>query len=337
MANLFPRAAAPSRNAAFTPDFTGMSWLPNFFIAGAPKAGTTSLYHYLDQHPDIFMSAIKEPHYFAAEIRPDNLDAEVGQEVASDAPGLRAFLDGSMTPKRFGGTVTEWSDYLRLFANSRGETALGEASVCYLWSPSAPSAIAARIPGAKIIVMLRDPVERAFAQYLHGATHGAIRWSFREHIERGLRHTSGPLCLYRPFLEFGMYAGQIRRYLEAFGANLWIGFYEDFRDRPREVLREVCRFLGVSDAFVPDMGQRYPENEPPRAAVIGWMKARGVWQAAANVTPAPLRPYIRRALVRRPGAARLDPRDRTYLRDYYREDVRDLAGLTGRDLDAWLR
>src|SRR5256885_834533 len=111
-----------------------MSRLPTFFIVGAPKAGTTSLYHYLDQHPQIYMSAIQEPNYFALEIRPENCDPGLRGDLERDNAGLREFLAGPRLEKRFGGIVTDWDDYLRLFANA-GETVteLGEASVCYLW------------------------------------------------------------------------------------------------------------------------------------------------------------------------------------------------------------
>src|SRR3954447_2840371 len=129
-----------------------MARLPNFFIVGAPKAGTTSLYHYLDQHPQIYMSAIKEPHFFASEVRKDNFDAGLRRGIADQTRGLPEFLAGPMSHKRFAGIVTDWEDYVRLFANAGKEPALGEASVCYLWSPTAPEHIASRVPNAKILV-----------------------------------------------------------------------------------------------------------------------------------------------------------------------------------------
>src|SRR5690349_7816414 len=131
-----------------------MSRLPNFFIVGAPKAGTTSLYHYLDQHPQIYMSAIKEPNFFSSEIRAENCDPDLRRALLRDGEAVREFLSGPMREKRFGGIVTTWDDYVRLFANAAKESALGEASVCYLWSPTAAAGIAERMPGAKIIVML---------------------------------------------------------------------------------------------------------------------------------------------------------------------------------------
>ncbi|MFM2123943.1 MAG: hypothetical protein RL328_394, partial [Acidobacteriota bacterium] len=189
-----------------------MSRLPNFFIAGAPKTGTTSLYHYLDQHPQVYMSTIKEPHYFASEIRESNIAPHRRRAIAQEGSDARSFLAGSMDHKRFGGIVDSWPAYLRLFENATRQTAIGEASVCYLWSPSAAANIAASIPHAKIIILLRDPADRAFAQYLHGRSHGAILGSFRQHIDECLAHRSTQLSEHHPFLEFGLYAEQIRRY-----------------------------------------------------------------------------------------------------------------------------
>jgi len=314
-----------------------MSRLPNFFIAGAPKAGTTSLYYYLDQHPEVYMSAIKEPNFFALEIRAENFDTQRRRNIAREARGLRKFLAGPMRRKRLSGIVTDWDDYLRLFANADYQTALGEASVCYLWSPTAPQRIAARIPDARILVMLRDPAERAFSQYLHGLGNGNIRWSFREHIQRSLRQGSGPFSVHYPFLEFGLYAEQVGRYLERFGRNVWIGFHEDFRERPLAVYRDICRFLGVAEAFSPAMDRRHLEAQPPRLAATGWLKRAGVWEAAARVTPPGLRPLLRRALIHRPGAVRMDPADRNYLVEFYHDDIRKVAKLVGRNLDGWLR
>jgi len=314
-----------------------MSRLPNFFIIGVPKAGTTSLYYYLDQHPQVYMSAIKEPHFFAAEIREENCDPQLRRRIADDARSLREFLSGPMREKRFGGIVADWEDYLRLFANANNETALGEASVCYLWSPTAPERIAESIPGAKIVVMLRDPAERAFSQYLHGVGNGAIRWSFREHIQRNLRDRSGLFCVHHPFLELGFYSEQLDRYLRRFGRNVWVGFYEDFKNRPLEVYQDICRFLGVSHEFSPDMDRRNLEAQAPRVNLVGWLKRSGLWQAAARVTPPGFRPLVRRALIRKPGTTRMDPADRRYLREFYHDDVRKLASLLNRNLDGWLR
>src|SRR6266480_2280597 len=96
--------------------------LPNFFIVGTGKAGTTSLYHYLQQHPQIYMSPIKEPCYFASEIRRENLTSTHLQHIRWMSRKLQ---------DPFGWLVSEWNDYVRLFQDVHEETAIGEASVAY--------------------------------------------------------------------------------------------------------------------------------------------------------------------------------------------------------------
>lgn len=313
-----------------------MSRLPSFFLAGAPKAGTTSLYGYLAQHPQIYMSPIKEPNFFAVEIRAENFDRDSRRSLRRQEAELVEFLSGPMREKRFGGIIANWEDYLRLFANACDETALGEASVCYLWSPTAPARIAGKIPGAKILVMLRNPADRAFSQYLHGVTNGAIRWSFREHIQRNLRYSSGVFSVDYPFLEFGLYSDQVIRYRERFGANVWIGFYEDFADRPAATLESICRFLEVSPEWTADMSGRQMEAQVPRTAAARWLKRVGLWQAAAKAVPRRGRPLFRRALLYPPGRIQMKSEDRDYLAGFYREDIRRLASLLDRDLSHWI-
>src|SRR5919108_5774969 len=107
---------------------------PNLFIVGAAKAGTTSLYHYLAQHPDVYMAPMKEPHFFS-QIRPD--------------PKLEAFFPH----------VDNEAKYLALFAAAGDEKVRGEASTSYLWHPDVADAIRSKRPDAKIVAMLRDPLE----------------------------------------------------------------------------------------------------------------------------------------------------------------------------------
>ena len=145
--------------------------------------------------------------------------------------------------------------------------------MCYLWSQSAPIRIAHKVPGAKILVVLRDPAERAWSQYLQVLGNGVICCSFREHIQHNLQHRSKQLSLNYPFLEFGLYSEQLRRYLDRFGANVWVGFHEDFQDRPSEVYQSICRFLGVAEGFSPSMERRHLEAQVPRVSLVGWAEA----------------------------------------------------------------
>ena len=257
-----------------------MSIEPNFFLAGAPKAGTTSLHRYLSQHPRIFMSRVKEPCYFACEVRPENF----AEPYRQPSPDL----------------ITDWPSYLRLFQDAGDAAAIGEASVCYLWSPTAAANIAGRIPGARILMVLRDPAERAFSQYLHGVAKGRIAGGFRDHIDASLRDTAGCFRPTYPLLQFGHYGVQIRRYLAHFPSRqLHIALYEDYQRDPAGFYRGVLDFLGVDPDFVPDTSRRYREYPE-----------RDIFELA--------------------------PADRRFLVDHYRDDVVDLERLLGRDLSAWL-
>jgi hypothetical protein len=313
--------------------------LPNFFLAGAPKAGTTSLYRYLDQHPQIYMCPIKEPCYFASEFRPENCSEAIMSGVKRGQRELRKYLDGDMRERRFGGMVTDWEDYLRLFQHVRGETAVGEASAGYLWSETAARNIHAKIPDAKILLILRNPADRAFSQYLHQIAVAGLRLSFRQQIEASLQNRSRKFSLQYPLLEFGLYYGQVTRFFELFPRrNLCIHLYDDYRANPAAMMASIFRFLDVDDTFTPDISQRHLELSVPRRAGLSHaLRKLGVWQAIKKLTPQKLLPAARQlAFVPRRNLV-MDPEDRRYLVDYYAEDIGKLAALLNRDLSAWLQ
>jgi hypothetical protein len=315
---------------------------PNFFLAGAPKCGTTSFYHQLDRHPQIYMSPIKEPCYFASELRIENFSEDLQPQLRPETETLREYLRGPMTSKRFSGPVVEWEDYLLLFRNVRNETAVGEASVSYLWSQTAARNIAARIPDAKIILLLRNPVDRAFSQYLQAVSSGLVRSSFRERISAGMNSNSSKFAVLNPFLEFGNYSAQVKRFLDAFPPkNVLIHIYEEMRGNPAEAMAETFRFLGVSVELAPDSCPhaslpRFMEPRVPRMITIAnILKKRGIWQGTARSIPEWLRPALRKAVHRPRASLSVAPEDRVYLQDYYRDDILKLEHLLNRDLHSW--
>ncbi|HTJ30364.1 MAG TPA: sulfotransferase, partial [Acidobacteriaceae bacterium] len=311
--------------------------LPNFFIAGAPKAGTTSLYHHLRQHPEVFMSPVKEPTYFSFEARPENFIAEKREWVRGHMENLRASLDGHLEGNRVRGIVERWEDYVKLFRNANGQKAIGEASVFYLWSKTAAPQIAATIPHAKILLILRHPAERAFSQYLHSLSDGHTSHSFSYSISEGLRNT-GELSIYYPFLEFGLYSSQVERFFACFPreqVRVWL--YEDTLAAPAKFLRDVSMFLGIDPGFVPDTSRRYFQMEIPRVLSISQPLRRSrAWRAVREHTPAAIRPLLKRVLYHKPGELKMNPADRRFLIDYYRDDIGKLERLIERDLSRWL-
>jgi len=272
---------------------------PNFFIAGAPKAGTTSLYHYLDQHPQIYMSPVKEANYFASEICLENFAEEHQDRVSRDMQAMQDYLAGPMSVKRFGAVGLQWQDYLRLFRNVRQEEAIGEGSVLYLWSESAAKNILAKIPAAKIILILRDPAERAFSQYQQLAKKGRTSSSFSETCRQAMQASHGKFRAFRPFLELGVYADGVRRYLDLFPReNVHIAFYEDYRRDARATFAGILGFLKVDTGFKADLSRQHLAGVP------------------GNV---------------------MDREDRELLTTFYRDDIRRLGHLLNRDLSHWER
>jgi Sulfotransferase domain len=292
---------------------SGVLRLPNFIIVGAPKAGTTSLYAYLNQHPQVYMSPIKEPGYFAPEY------------------GLQNYL-------------SRWEGYLTLYHGVQEETAIGEATVCYLLSRTAAQNIAARVPHAKIIISLRNPVDRAFSQYLEMLTVGATRKSFREEIDANLRcrpDANGSFEYQwprRPFLVFGRYHDQIKRYFNAFPrAQIHVMYYEDLQRAPARAVADLFAFLGLDPSYLPDVSRRHNEPHVPRLLGATYLlKTWGLWPYLRSLAPRQLGPRLRSLAFRARGSLTMAPADRAFLTDYYRDDVRALQLLLDRDLTSWL-
>ncbi len=199
---------------------------PNFFIVGAAKAGTTSLYHYLSQHPDVYMSPIKEPHYFS-QVKPS---------------WKQRFL---MEP------VLDEGAYLKLFYGARGKKAVGEASPSYLWDQAAPFLIKEKVPEAKIIMLLRDPVERAFSHYLMDVRQGVVKGGFLEELKKDFEDEKKGWGISHLYVELGFYHEQIARYKECFSEdNIKIILFDDLVRSEVDFVREVAIFLGLKSDFV---------------------------------------------------------------------------------------
>jgi Sulfotransferase family len=311
--------------------------LPNCFIVGAPKAGTTSLYHHLDQHPDIFMSPMKETCYFSAEMRRERFAPSLQPLVRDGEERLRAYLDSPPLGRRFGGIVSEWKDYCRLFEGVGDQAVVGEASPCYLWSQTAARRIASLVPTAKIIIILRNPIDRAFSQYLQMANSGDCRGGFERHLEACLANTrKDEISMLHPFLEFGLYAEQVARYMEIFPPSqigLWL--YED--TWAPGFLEGVYDYLGVDDGFVADTSTRHLEQQMPR--VPGFNRILGPSKVAdglRSMFPRAGRPFLKRLIYRSRGAMRMSARERAMLAEYYGPDISRLQTLLQRDLSHWV-
>lgn len=297
--------------------------LPNFLVIGAAKAGTTSLYRYLEQHPDVFMSAIKEPRFFALEGRP----------VEFCGPGDERVYDE---------TATTLEGYRRLFARAGRARAVGEASVLYLPHPRAAAAIAGRIPDARLIVVLRNPAERAYSAFLYRTRDGyePLR-TFEAALADEPRRIAAGWYYGWHYRDQGFYHRHLRRYFERFDrARIRVHLHEDLVRDPLGVVRDLFAFLGVDPDFRPDVSVRHnPSGRPRNARIQRWLTRRHpLKEAIKRVVPEQwghrVIARVQRVNLERPP---LRPDTRAALTDGYREDVRQLEALLGRDLSHWLQ
>jgi len=277
---------------------------PNFFIVGAPRAGTTSLYEYLRRVPGIYMSPVKEPHYFA----PDIMERYLGR------PRLPFARDSK---------VRSQAKYLNLFKNVKDEIAVGEASASYLSDPEAPGRIKEVVPEARIIMILRDPVERVYSHYLLDAGNGWQRAPFEEAARMDI------------YLEPSLYAKQVQRDLDVFGPDhVKILIFEEFIQNPRKTVSEVLKFLGVNAEPPAIVGEVFNSFTIPRRPFIGRiMRNRPVRIAMRLLIDPRTRKIIRRQVFgKKANKPPMTEKTRRFLEDVFRGDVLDLEQILGRAL-----
>jgi hypothetical protein len=301
--------------------------MPNFLVIGAAKSGTDALCNYLGHHPDVYMCPNREPNFFVAE----------GQDnVPYRGPGDRAWLEPAMW-------TSTLERYQSLFSGVTREHAIGEGTADYLYSEDAPARIQRYIPEAKLIAVLRNPVDRAYSAYsmLLGSGREPIT-TFSEALaaeNERRRQNWEPIWHY---VKMGFYASQLKRYYQVFDpTQVRVVLYDDLDARPGDVLRDLFGFLGVDAGFTLDTSTRHnvslvPRNRTVHALAVGHFLPRTALKALipGRVRRSLQHRVVERNLVRPPP---VEPEIRHQLVEVYRSDIIELGAILGRDLTAWLR
>ena len=239
--------------------------LPNFLVLGAARCGTTSLHYYLDEHPDVCMSSIKEPNYFLF-----------------DAAGHPCIADRRIIAK----SVPDRARYEKLFVNR--VPAVGEASPLYLYNRETPALIHEAIPDARLIAIVREPVERTWSHfvYVNDDLGDDTVPAFRAAVEQELGLGYEPYRTGTHFVRLSAYAEQLERYRQVFAnEQLLVIGYDDLIRRTPETLARICQFLGIDDAFAFDTSVQYNPSSGETS-----------WVARLDRIVRPTFPYIKRAL-----------------------------------------
>ena len=281
-----------------------MEQWPNFFIVGAPRCGTTSLHRYLSKIPGIFMSPFKEPNYF---------NPNVKKEFFIFKP------------------IRDKKKYLKLFERVTSEIAIGEASPTYLMDPSTPSLISKVIPNAKIIAILRDPVDRIFSEFLFLLGTASVKSSFSDTIRQGVK---GKNYSSKRLLDSGLYYEQVKRYFETFGEKqVKIIIFEEFFQDAKKNLTDVLDFLGIKQEVLDFEDEIHNPFIVPKGKFPKYIMGNKMLRKfGKNILPKSTIRSLRDTLTEKAEKPNILDQDRKFLCDFYRKDVEKLKQLLNHPL-----
>lgn len=300
-----------------------MPRMPTFIVIGAPKAGTTALYHYLQAHPAVYMSPVKETTFFRYQ------------------PGdLHEGLPDKLTK----GTIRSLAAYQALFADITDEQEAGEVSPQYFHSPLAAENIKKHLPEAKIIAILRHPVDRAYSQYMMHMNAGRAAYrSFEAFFRENRPHREGWGRM--PYDGYGLarsfYYQGLRRYYDLFPREqIRVYRSDDLKAHLASLLNDLYGFIGVDATFQPDLSAQYnvgggmPKNQELHRVLVGKSALKA---GLKRLIPTTLWHLLHRVLLQQTRTTRraLAPAVRDEFFEVYREDVLQTQALTGIDLSLW--
>lgn len=288
--------------------------LPNFICVGAPKCGTTTLYDILRTHPNIYLSAFKEPHFFNV---PENY-----------AKGIAYYEQ-------------------EYFSDVQEEKCVGEFTPSYIFDSAVPRRIKEHLGSdVKILMMLRKPVDRAYSHYLHTLRDGFEKYSFEEALEKEKGRLQTDNYYYKlkySYASQGRYARHLKAYLEHFdAAQIKVVLFEDFVQDQSKVVNEVLSFLGLE----PILMESEVKSNPARSARFAWvnqlMASKGLFkQVVKKMFPSKklrqtIRTFIMESNSKKMSVKPLEDSKKAQLFDqYFLEDVRELEDLLKIDLKHW--
>ena len=317
----------------YLPSLMNKDNLPNFFVVGVVKGGTTSFYHYLKQHPEVYLPPIKEVNFFSRkDINPQEFMPAYAHDVDVD---LASYFANGMKETIHIAHVTKEQHYKRLFSQVDGERAIGEISNSYAICPSAAQAIRKRMPHARIFVILRNPVERAWSQYLMNLRQAkTTEMNFLKEVFSDHEAAKQGWGVNHQYLNLGLYYEQVKRYLDLFPESQFCFLlYEDFIKNPQDVMKRVFNKLGVDPDFDVESSEIYNRRSLPRFGFLNRLLVHsGVLSTVKKLLSRQTRKKLKSFWYTGKGLPQLDGASAERLWEFYREDVMKLSELLRYDL-----
>ena len=303
--------------------------IPDFLVIGAGKSGTTSLNNYLEQHPQVFMSPVKEPNFFAYEV----FDSEA---IAHDDDQLNHYKE----------SVTDLEHYLSLFNGAQQSQVIGETSNTYLYHQQSIGRIKYYNANMKLIAILRNPADRLYSRYLHLAKYGLEPTAnFSDSLD------INSIWWKRPdLIQEGMYYSHLSEYFSAFSKEqIRIYLYEDFKNNPTAITQDIFTFLDVDTNFTPEMSVAFNRsgivanraynnlfgyNSFLQKSIKALLPDSIYADLKKNYRLQKVVNKIKEANLKRP-AIEAEVREKL-INEVYREEILSLQYLIDKDLNLWL-
>lgn len=309
---------------------------PNFFLVGAMRSGTTSIHNLLNSHSDIFMSPIKEPNYFSKD-----LWDKVGWTGSLSETWVKKQLSHGFDKKAHSANVRSWSDYLLLFSQAETESLIGEASPSYLMSKVAAEEISKKFPQAKVLMILRDPIQRAYSHFrmliaqneISDTFENALNLEFNEIIQ-GHETTFG-------LVEGGLYCDQIKRYLRFFDnpGQVKVVLFDDIQIRTPEICLGIAGFLGIDPEGYGEehMLHKNPTRLPRSDKFNSILQKTRLKALIRNIFPKALLDRGKNHYYTRTKEIKIDYKKLANVISFFNDDITKLSALINRDLSEWKR
>jgi hypothetical protein len=295
--------------------------LPTFIVIGAPKSGTTSLYFYLRQHPDIYLPKTKELHYFSF--------PELG--IASSGPGDAEALSGLCQ------TIEQYKAQYQEVTN---QSAIGDISPSYLYYSSSAKKIFDTLGMVKIIVLVRNPVDKAYSQYMHMVREGLETLSFSEAIAaESSRRDLGWGDMWR-YAESSLYAEKLDEFITTFGKdNVKVIYFDDFTKNTSSILTDLLSYISVDPKYEITTEEKFNRTGTPKSILIAdILRSQNFFKHFIKlILPVEFRRKLRTWLmdINTGNKPELSPTLRTSLLHYFRDDITKLEHLVGKSTN-WL-
>lgn len=280
-----------------------MTLTPNFFIVGTPKSGTTSLFHYLQEHPEVFLPELKEPHFFSC---PEVKNTYYKTKI-----------------------VDSKEEYLDLYQETESYKAVGDLSSSYLFNKETPKRIHQFNPYAKIIIVLRNPVERALSHYLMDVNLGYINVS----LSKVINNKDTFKQHYQEYIELGFYEQQIRAYTKQFpDSQIKVVLSDTLYANTAETLKDIYSFINVSTTFITDFETVHNSYTVPRfKALKSLVQSDGLKKMIPSGLKSGLKSLIYKTNAEKP---KLEV-EKNLLREIYKKSIVETETLINQDLSSW--